>query len=76
MRYTVIGIEKVNYTNKSGVVVEGLRIHLTFEKKNCDGLAVETVYMSYDLGAGLSVGNEIELYYNKFGRPVHVAILA
>lgn len=76
MEYTIIGIEKVDYTNKEGRAVNGFRCHLTYEKNGCNGLAVETVFLGVDMGASLSVGNMIKLYYNKYGRPAHVSVIA
>lgn len=76
MEFTVIGIEKVDYDNKQGRHVSGFRVHMTFEKKNCDGLAVETVFLNDEMGGALSVGNTIELYYNKFGRPASISVIA
>ena len=73
-QYTIIGLESVSYVNKAGQQVSGVRLHLSYEKKNCVGLAVETVFTSAEVAAGVEVGSVIELLYNKYGKVVQVAI--
>lgn len=75
MEYCIIGIESVSYTNKQNRPVEGFRVHLTYEKKGCDGLAVETVFLNTALGYPLSIGQSIKLYYNKYGRIEEVSVV-
>lgn len=68
MEFTVIGIESVNYTNKQGNNISGVRLHLMYSKEKCEGSAVEQIFCSSDLAYGIGVGDLIEVYYNKYGR--------
>lgn len=74
--YTIIGIEVVDYKNKAGNQVKGYRLHLTYDKKGCEGLAVEEVYIRYDACPDdIGLGNTVRLFYNKFGTVVQVAVI-
>lgn len=68
MEFNVIGFESVNYTNKQGNNVSGVRLHLTYSKDRCEGLAVEQIFCSSELASGICVGDLIEVFYNKYGR--------
>ena len=65
----VIGKEYLDYTSKkTGKQVKGYNLHLSYEKNNCNGLAVMTEFVSEELGADVEVSDKIELLYNKFGK--------
>ena len=55
--YEVIGIERRQYTNKQGRQVSGYNLFLTYEKKNCDGLAC------FEQWSG-----KVEILYNRYGK--------
>ena len=73
--YIVVGIEKVDYTNKQGKQVRGTKLHCTIERKNTEGLAVETVYVSDDVCPAISLGAVIDVLYNKYGGVKYVSIV-
>lgn len=74
---TVIGIEPVNYTSKkTGNPVSGTRLFVTFERKSCVGLASEGIFCnSRAFPDGVpNVGDEIRVFYNRFGQVDQVEI--
>lgn len=71
--YNVVGIERVEYVNKSGKEVRGYRVHFTFdldEGAGNSGKAVDTVFLSDSLfvQSGVRVGDQAMPVYNKYGR--------
>lgn len=66
--YKILGIQKVNYTNKSGRVITGVRLHCSTEDKRVDGFAVEQIFVSSSVtNEQFSIGQEVDVLYNKFG---------
>ena len=77
MKYTVIGIENVDYVNKSQKHIQGVRLHMTFEDpKKANGHMVEQAFVSHDVvPTVLLPGDDIQLHYNKYGRPESIEVL-
>lgn len=69
MKVTVIGIRHVEYDNKQGRHIIGDKLYVTFSEKGTDGVASFDVFLS---GSEVipSIGDEIILYYNRYGRCV------
>ena len=69
MKYVVLGIQQVNYTSaKTGQRVQGESLHCKYTQKNVVGEAVEKIYVSSNInGPVVSVGDEVEIFYNKYG---------
>lgn len=74
--YTIIGIEDVSYVSKkTGQPVTGTRLHLTYEKENVDGYCVEEVFCNSSVDTeGLTVGDIIDIFYNKFGKVTGIGV--
>lgn len=74
--YEVIGVEFREYTNKSGKLVQGYNLYMTYFKQDIEGVACETVWVNPDTMAKArpSVGDHIEIYYNKYGRVQAISI--
>lgn len=75
MIYTLIGIENVDYISKrTNKAVRGSNVYLSrIMKENGRGQAVEKYYISaascsFDELDDLSIGSEVEIYFDKFGR--------
>ena len=68
--YEVIGIQHRKYTNKQGREVEGYNLFATREEEGVDGLACVREWVSVDVmeESGVSVGDSVELSYNRYGR--------
>ena len=66
----VLGVESVNYVSrKTGNPVSGYRLHLSFEKKGCDGVAVESYFVRNE-----SFADDVVLYFNKYGNVQSVIV--
>lgn len=70
--YEVIGIEEVQYTSKkTNQLVHGRRLHLVSDfaenNNNSNGNCAEQIFTSCQNVNTVSVGDTIELYYNKYG---------
>lgn len=75
MKVEIVGIENVDYeSKKTGKRVEGFRLHVQFEKENCQGYATDVVFIAKDVLENFTVGDEVELLYNKYGRVASLRI--
>lgn len=68
--YEVIGIQHRKYTNKQGREVEGYNLFVTYEEKEVNGLACMREWVATDVmeDSCVSVGDSVELNYNRYGR--------
>lgn len=68
--YEVIGIQHRKYTNKQGREVEGYNLFVTYEEKEVNGLACMREWVAPDVmeDSGVSVGDSVDLNYNRYGR--------
>lgn len=68
--YEVIGIQHRKYTNKQGREVEGYNLFVTYAEKEVDGLACMREWVATDVmeDSGVSVGDSVDLNYNRYGR--------
>lgn len=74
MRLTIVGKEIVDYQNKSGNQVKGVRLYYTCasSKSDVEGLCAGEEYFSdryapYSLALAVAVGDEVDAYYNQRG---------
>ena len=71
--FQVIGIEKIDFKTRDGDVIRGHRLHLAFEKKDIEGLAVENVFVKESISLDdIQVGDNVLLFYNKYGKVADV----
>ncbi len=66
----VMGVESVNYVSKkTGNPVSGYRLHLSYDKKGCDGVSVESYFIRNEaFHDGVpSVGDDVNLFFNRYG---------
>ena len=76
MEYCVIGKEHLDYlSKKTNKQVKGYNLHLTFEKEKCEGLAVLNVFVSEEIGREVNINDQVELFYNQFGKVIKVITL-
>ena len=72
-KYTVCGMEKIDYINKSNKRVEGLKLHCAYEDDTkCIGLIHESFYINGNFDKLLEefqigLGDVIEPLYNRYG---------
>lgn len=75
--YNVVGIEKVNYTNKAGRKVIGTALHCLCEEPKYGGYAVERIYCSSSVDcSNVSVNSNIDVLYNKYGSVSRVDVIS
>ena len=77
----VIGFSKNEFTPKGeSNPILGYNLYLTEKKQNVTGLACERVYLSQKKmdaclnGKQIKIGDEIRLYYNKYGKVEEISI--
>lgn len=59
--FNVVGIQKVDFTDKDGKPIQGTKFHCMREKDFVDGYAVESVFVRSDVDTSeVKVGSEIE----------------
>ena len=76
MQYKVVGKENIDYVSKkTNKQVKGYTLHLTIEKEKCEGVAVLSVFVSDEVGSLVEVNDEVELYYNQYGKVIKVVTL-
>ncbi len=74
--FTLVGYERVDYTNKEGKQIKGHRLHLSYVSKNVDGVAVECVFVGDSVQLpSLPLKSKITLLYNRYGRISAVNVL-
>ena len=66
----IIGIEHVKFTNKDNEVVEFDKVYAveTIRAAQGDGERAYTFNVGTDKTAGLTIGEDVEPLYNRFGR--------
>lgn len=78
----IIGIQRVDYTNKNGYHVLGYKLHTAtpFDKvrSDCIGEYVESFFVSdrvFGQHDSVAIGDKISIAYNKFGKIVGFSII-
>lgn len=66
----VTGIEHCNFTNKEGKEVSFDRVTLLSDihPQKGEGQAADVVNVGQDKTIGLSIGDDVEVLYNKYGK--------
>lgn len=76
----LIGIQRVDYTNKNGYHILGFRLHTSVPAKAEDAIGeiTDVVFVSdkiYGAIDNLSVGDEIAIAYSKYGKVTAVSVV-
>lgn len=76
----LIGIQRVDYTNKNGYHVMGYKLHLSTPAQRNDSIGeiTEVVFVSDHVFATcdhLAVGDEVAIAYNKYGKLSTVSVI-
>ena len=76
----LIGIQRVDYTNKNGYHVLGYKLHTSTPAKFDDAIGeiTEAVFVSEQVFCScehLAVGDEISIAYNKYGKVTAVSVV-
>lgn len=76
MEYCVVGKEYCDYVSKrTNKQVKGYNLHLTHEKEKCEGLAVYNVFVSEEIGRDVKISDQVELFYNQYGKVSKIVAL-
>lgn len=80
MKATVLGIQNVNYTKKTGEPCSGVTLHICFKDGQVRGDAVDSPFINDNLGLrslidSIQPGSQVNLEYNRRGYISDVAIL-
>ena len=75
MKCKVLGIERVNYTKKDGKEVNGASVYVSEGRKDdprVKGVVTSSIWIPLqgedDVASYVSVGAEVEVQYNRWGR--------
>ena len=76
----LIGIQRIDYTNKNGYHVLGYKLHTSTPAmgNDCIGELTEAVFVSDPVFATcdhLAVGDEVSIAYNKYGKVSAVSVI-
>ena len=76
----LIGIQRVDYTNKNGYHVLGYRLHTSTPAKTKDSIGeiTDAVFVSDQVFSAcdqLAVGDEVAIAYNKYGKVSAVGVV-
>lgn len=76
----LIGIQRVDYTNKNGYHVLGYKLHTSIPAKAEDAIGeiTEGIFVSdqvFSTCDQLAVGDEISVAYNKYGKVTGVSAI-
>lgn len=74
----LVGIEEIDYENKEGRRIVGTKLHCTYESEKVEGYAtLGPIYCGEKVDcSALNIGDEIEVFYNNFKKPVFVQKLS
>ena len=76
----LIGIQRVDYTNKKGYHILGYKLHTSTPAKTKDSIGeiTDSVFVSDQIFATcdqLAVGDEIDIAYSKYGKVSAVSVI-
>lgn len=67
--YSLCGFEKVEYTNKSGRLVRGVRLHCNYSSERINGYGCETFFVPERVvvPSDLTLGDELDVFFSRYG---------
>ena len=76
----VIGFSERSFTAKdTGALIEGMNIFVTFESKRTTGLSCDRFFISQkrleECGYNPSLGDDIEILYNRYGKITGISLI-
>ena len=65
MKVKVLGIQKIDYTNKSGRHITGINLHVMYNDIKTDGYSVDKFYISSNFPNidKIIVNSDLEIYF-------------
>lgn len=76
----LIGIQRVDYTNKNGYHILGYKLHTSTPAKTNDSIGeiTDVVFVSdqvFSTCGDLAVGDDVSIAYNKYGKVSAVSVV-
>ncbi len=74
----ILGYKRSNFTSNQGTLVTGIKIYASYPLtgEDADGLGVDSLYMTDDklakCGYVPHVGDEVQVTYNRYGKPAAI----
>ena len=70
MKVKVVGIQKIDYTNKVGRHVTGVNLHAMYTDNRTDGYSVDKFYLASDFPNLnlVKVNSDVDVYFNQYGK--------
>lgn len=70
MKVKVIGIQPINYVNKTGRQITGTKLHCAYEKDSIRGLAVDSFYLGNNIPNvdKIKLNDTVNLYFDQYGK--------
>lgn len=70
MKVKVVGIQRIDYTNKAGRHVSGVNLHAMYADNRTDGYAVDKFYLASDFPNldQVKVNSDVDVYFNQYGK--------
>ncbi len=69
---TIVGIRPSSFKGDSGEMISGKNFYLIYPLEKGEGQGTERVYLTDDrlhkIGCNLTVGDEVRVEYNRFGK--------
>lgn len=73
--YKVIGIKQVEFKGRDGELVKGVKLYCEFEDEGVDGIACDSYFLKPSIASGITVGDSIDIRYNRYGKVERVDLL-
>lgn len=70
MKIKVVGIQKIDYTNKTGRHITGVNLHAMYQNNRTEGFEVDKFYLASDFPnlEQVKVNSEVDVYFNQYGK--------
>ena len=76
MKVKIVGIQNIDYTNKSGRHISGVNLHVAYEDQKVIGMAVDKFYLASDFPNlnKVKCNDVVNVYFNQYGKVDFLAI--
>ena len=66
----LVGMQKVDFKDKDGKLVNGTSLYVTYSKDYVDGIAVEKIWANSNavIDSNVRLNTNIDVLYNKYGK--------
>lgn len=69
MIFRVLGRREVSFVSKDGAKIEGTQVFVSYDDTHVQGVATDRLFFSPRHNpSSIMVGDDLEVYYNRFGK--------